>query len=367
LAPAIAYSGGDAPVNAGTTTFTVTCGDGGVNYINVTAQNEIVISQAKATATATNGGGVYNGNPYTGKGTCSNNLTPAITYNTIDGKAPVNVGTTTFTVTCGDGNKNYENVTATGSITIIANDPPVITELLSDLALVPVNTPINFTAKFTDKDLLDTHSAVWTWGDGVTSNGTIPADDGRTVSGSHKYATPGIYTVKLTVTDSQGAFDTKSITYYIVIYDPNGGFVTGGGWIVSPAGAFVADPQAAGRANFGFVSKYQKGATAPSGHTEFQFQAGNLNFKSTKYEWLTIAGARAQYKGEGTINGTGNYKFILTAIDGQVNGGGGTDKFRIKITNAVTGAIVYDNQMGMGDDGNPTTVLGGGSIVIHSK
>jgi hypothetical protein len=162
-------------------------------------------------------------------------------------------------------------------------------------------------------------------------------------------------------------FDTKSIVDYIVIYDPSGGFVTGGGWITSPVRAYVADPTATGRANFGFVSKYQKGATVPTGETEFQFKAGNLNFNSTSYEWLTIAGARAQYKGAGTINGVAGYKFMLTAIDGQVSGGGGTDKFRIKITNAATGAIVYDNQMGMGDDGNPTTVLGGGSIVIHSK
>jgi hypothetical protein len=41
---------------------------------------------------------------------------------------------------------------------------------------------------------------------------------------------------------------------------------------------------------------------------------------------LVIAGARAQYKGLGTVNGSGNYGFLLTAIDGQVNGGGGVDK-----------------------------------------
>jgi hypothetical protein len=56
---------------------------------------------------------------------------------------------------------------------------------------------------------------------------------------------------------------------------------------------------------------------------------------------------------------------MLTAIDGQVNGGGGTDKFRIKIWDKTTDAIVYDNQMGATDDAQPSTVLGGGSIVIH--
>jgi hypothetical protein len=57
-----------------------------------------------------------------------------------------------------------------------------------------------------------------------------------------------------------------------------------------------------------------------------------MRFKSTVYEWLTVGGTRAQYKGEGTINGTGSYGFMLTAVDG-----GSTDKFRIKIWEKATG------------------------------
>jgi hypothetical protein len=45
---------------------------------------------------------------------------------------------------------------------------------------------------------------------------------------------------------------------YVVIYDSEGGFVTGGGWIDSPLGASVLYPEATGIANFGFVSKYKK-------------------------------------------------------------------------------------------------------------
>jgi hypothetical protein len=119
-----------------------------------------------------------------------------------------------------------------------------------------------------------------------------------------------------------------------------------------------------GKANFGFVSKYQNGASVPTGNTEFQFKAGNLNFSSTSYEWMVVAGVRAQYKGVGTINGSGSYNFILTAIDGQSPGGGGADKFRIKIFGP--GGVVYDNQMNDPDSNDPTTVLGGGSIQIHN-
>src|SRR6185503_9728934 len=171
----------------------------------------------------------------------------------------------------------------------------------------------------------------------------------------------GIYTVRIRVNDDDAGTDTESMTAYIVVYDPNGGFVTGGGWINSPTGAYVAEPSLTGKATFGFTSKYVPGKNVPTGNTEFQFHAGNLNFKSTVYEWLVVAGDRAQFKGDGTINGVGGYGFLLTAIDGS------PDKFRIKIVHKETSAVVYDNQAGYDDDSPAATILGGGSIVIHTK
>ena len=79
-----------------------------------------------------------------------------------------------------------------------------------------------------------------------------------------------------------------------------------------------------------------------------------------------VAGAKAQYKGTGTVNGAGNYSFLLTATDGQLPGGGAVDKFRIKIWGS--GGVVYDNVGGSDDidSANPQTI-GGGSIVIHNQ
>jgi hypothetical protein len=169
------------------------------------------------------------------------------------------------------------------------------------------------------------------------------------------------------VTDDDSGSD-EEVYQYVVVYDPSAGFVTGGGWIMSPLGAYAADPYLTGKATFGFVSKYQKGANVPTGNTEFQFKAGNLNFHSTSYDWLVIAGAKAQYKGVGTISGKeGEYGFMLTATDGDINGGGGTDKFRIKIWDMDTNAIVYDNQLGADITADPTTAIDGGSIIVHSK
>ena len=45
----------------------------------------------------------------------------------------------------------------------------------------------------------------------------------------------------------------------------DGGFVTGGGWIDSRPGAYRPEPELYGKATFGFVSKYKKGATTPTG------------------------------------------------------------------------------------------------------
>ena len=64
----------------------------------------------------------------------------------------------------------------------------------------------------------------------------------------------------------------------------------------------------------------------------------------------------------------GLFGFLLTATDGQVSGGGGVDKFRIKIWDTNNGGtIVYDNMPSTSDDINNANpqAIGGGSIVIH--
>lgn len=245
------------------------------------------------------------------------------------------------------------------------NQPPVIDQITAPLEPVMVNATISASASFSDPDVADTHTAVWDWGDGNTEPGVVSEANGTgTVSGSHAYATPGVYVVTLTVTDNHDASGT-GIFQYVVVYDPSAGFVTGSGWIESPAGAYTPNPSLTGKAHFGFVSRYQKGASLPSGKTEFQFKAGDLSFRSTAYDWLVIAGTKAQFKGTGTINASGDYAFLLTITDGQVSGGGNVDKFRIKIWDRTTGTVIYDNQLGADDTATPSTALGGGSIVIH--
>lgn len=244
------------------------------------------------------------------------------------------------------------------------NTPPVLQEISASLDPVSVGTPIDVSATFSDPDEKDSWTALWEWGDGEFSEGSI---SDFTILGNHSYDLPGVYTLTVTVTDSYGASDTMSFQY-IVVYDPDGGFVTGGGWIYSPAGAYVLDESLEGKATFGFVSKYKKGTTIPDGQTHFTFTVADFNFHSSSYDWLVIAWSKAIYKGVGTINGMGEYKFMISAIDGD-RLGDQPDKFRIKIWADVDGEeqLVYDNQLGADIGEDPTTVLGGGSIVIHKK
>ena len=177
----------------------------------------------------------------------------------------------------------------------------------------------------------------------------------------------GVHELCMRATDAAGNTSLPACTL-LAAYDPDGGFVTGGGWIDSPAGAYVADAAVAGKAHFAFVSRYERGAGVPTGHTQFRFQAAGLDFRSASYEWLVVAGARAQFKGIGEINGEGDYGFLITAIDGSVSGGGGTDRLRVKVWDRSSGALVYDNQVGgdTDDDATPQTVLGGGNITISA-
>lgn len=243
----------------------------------------------------------------------------------------------------------------------IDRTPPKITLLIMNLEPVKLGNAVEAHANYIESH---TDYALFEWGDGSspTHIDLRTIADG-TVKCLHTYAEPGVYVTSVTLIDLAGNSDLYRSMSFVVVYDPSGGFVTGGGWINSPAGAYTANPTLAGKATFGFVSKYLKGANVPTGNTEFQFQVAGMNFKSSSYDWLVVAGNKAQYKGTGTINGVGYYGFMLTATDGTK----GSDMFRIKIWDKATSNIIYDNQLGAPETNDPTTAIAGGSIVVHSQ
>ena len=234
---------------------------------------------------------------------------------------------------------------------IIVNQEPVITAITAPINPIQFGQNIEATVEFNDPDVGDVHTVTWNWGDGSTTTdvATVPS-----VTTSHTYTSVGVYTVTATITDAAGESDTEFFQY-VVAYDPSGGFVTGGGWINSPIGAYTPDPSLTGKATFGFVSKYKKGANVPTGNTEFQFKVADLNFKSTSYDWLAVTGSDyAMFKGLGTVNSEGVYKFMIWAGDND------PDTFRIKIWYEED-----DNEVVIYDNGTDQEIEGG-SIVVHT-
>jgi PKD repeat protein len=260
----------------------------------------------------------------------------------------------TLTVTDSSGATDTDIVLIT-----VNNLAPTLGNISTTLDPQTINVSITASATFIDPGISDTHTAVWDWGDGSTSPGTVTETNGSgTALDFHTHTSPGVYTLTLTLTDNDGA-NSSTTFQYLVIYDPNGGFVTGAGWINSPLGSYAPDMLLEGTARFGFVSKYQNGASLPTGETKFIYQLAGFKFESTAYDWLVVAGIKAQYKGSGTVNGTGDYGFLLTAHDGT------EDTFRIKIWDKATSNVIYDNQVGQEDAADANTTLGGGNIVIH--
>lgn len=238
----------------------------------------------------------------------------------------------------------------------IPSSPEVITAPINP---VEVGTSITASASFDN----DVYSGEWDWGDGSTSSATISSS---TVTDSHTYDAPGVYTIQLVVNDASG---TATFSHeYVVVYASEGGFVTGGGWINSPAGAYDDDASLTGKANFGLNSKYEEGQSTPQGQTQFNFKAANLKFHASNYDWLTVAYHKAMYQGTGTINGSGNYGFLVSVIDEALTPYTSVDLFRIKIWDKdYADAVVYDTQMGDDEDADPTTAIVGGNIKIHGS
>ncbi len=119
-------------------------------------------------------------------------------------------------------------------------------------ALYQKGVPVNFTGAFTDL-AGTTHTASWKFGSAtlptLTAAGTVVEPAGATPGQARvtqTFTTPGVYLVTLTVenqcggTASTSVIGTEQFSALVVIYDPGAGFVIGGGWINSPAGAYKA-------------------------------------------------------------------------------------------------------------------------------
>ena len=257
----------------------------------------------------------------------------------------------------GRGGVDTARTTAT-----ISNAAPVLAAFAvptSPLALTAAGVTLPVSATFTDVGVLDTHVTTLDCGTGVTAPSDAP---NGTAGGACTFTSPGVYSIQLTVRDEDGGSDSQLASGQVVVYDASAGWVTGGGWIASPTGAYAVAPAVAGKLTFGFVARYQSSPT-PVGNAEFKLNLGKLDFRSSALEWLVVSGNTAQLRGRGTLNGSGDYAFEVMAVDGTPGG----DAVRIRIWHRVTGVVVYDNRRGEPLDPDAVTPLGGGSIQLHQR
>ncbi|MEJ3747214.1 family 43 glycosylhydrolase [Actinomycetes bacterium KLBMP 9797] len=227
------------------------------------------------------------------------------------------------------------------SIEPVVNQAPAITAVSGPVEPVKLGAEATVTARFTDGNRADRHHCLVDWQDGRTSVGT--AADG-VCTASRVYETPGVYRPVVTLTDGRGGTATASHPY-VTVYDAGKPHVVGGGWIDSPSG----------RGTFGVVG----GTAASKGAIDLRFQVGDREFRATSYFKLVLAGARAQYNGVGTINGDGQYAYMVTLNDEALRGAG-KDRFWIKITDKTTGEVLYDSRS---TDGS--TAISAGGIAIN--
>jgi hypothetical protein len=285
-------------------------------------------------------------------GASINPTSGAFTWTPTEAQGP---NTYTFDVCVSDG-------TASDCETIIVtvaevNAVPQVGEIVAlDIPLV-INSTFSASATYSDIDAPETLTAKWIWEDGTNTTQTLTGTLGIT-SASHVYSLTGVYNVQLVITDSAGASITK-LFRYAVIYDPNAGFVTGGGWINSQAGwcTLRASCAVASKAELGYQAKYKKNSTIPTG--EIEFQAKGFHLHSTSVEWLVISGAASQVKGQATIEGVtapnGSFIFQVWSTDAS------PDTFRLRVWWEDVAGIehtVYDTN-------GVNQVLGGGNIKIH--
>jgi uncharacterized membrane protein len=203
-----------------TVTLTVTDDDGGLgsDWLHVTVNDGTILVNPGPDLAADEGdtivfSGVFTdtGGPDTytilwdfgDGGTASGTLTPTHVY------ADDDVYTVTLTILAADGSVGGGTLLAT-----IGNADPVV-DAGPDQTVDEGELVLLAPATFSDPGTADTHTAEIDWGDGTIDEGMVNQAAG-TVSGSHTYVQPGVYTVTVTVFDDDGGQHSDTFTVTVL-------------------------------------------------------------------------------------------------------------------------------------------------------
>jgi Tol biopolymer transport system component len=170
----------------------------------------------------------------------------------------------------------------------------------------------------------------WDDGSGIESGTVIVGDDAPIPMAWSGVAftadigtdlAPDLYPVTVRVRDAAGN-ETTSDPQTLVVYDPNGGSVSGTGWIVPDPSAGDQLPGIDGRAkgSFSLAARYKSDDAPPSG--SFVFTYGKLfKLQSERLDWLVVtAQDTAYFQGVASIRNDGVYPFRVMVRDGAATG-----------------------------------------------
>ena len=268
-------------------------------------------------------------------------------------------GTYAIMLAVDDGRGGVDTARTTATISNVAPSLAAFSIPATPMGLTPGGITVPVSSSFTDPGTVDTHTASLDCGSGVTAQSEVV---GEMASSACSFSSAGVYSIRLTVRDKDGGSDTRISSAPIVVFDPAGGRLTGGGWVASPAGAVAFAPTAGGKLMFSLNARYEPGSSIPTGKAELNLTVGKMEFRSTSLDWLVATQASAQLQGRGTVNGSGDYAFSVVAIDGQSTGA-----VRIRIWHRTSGTLLYDSRPGAPLDETGVTALGGGSIQLHAR
>ena len=162
-------------------------------------------------------------------------------------------GADSFTFKANDG--HVDSVIATVTITVTEAPPtdtqtPIIFNIIATPNPVPVNTPVTLTATIDDQATGNSNIASAEYRiDGLVpramtaSDGSFDSNREAVTTTLQAYSSAGVHNISIKATDAAGNINDTAEEIFLVVYDPNGGFVTGGGWINSPAGVTLLHPQ----------------------------------------------------------------------------------------------------------------------------
>lgn len=266
------------------------------------------------------------------------------------------LGSDSFTYTITDGRNCFRTATVNVTVTEKVNRAP---DAVDDMATTQENTAVTINVVGNDSDPDGDPFTVTNVTQG--SNGVVTNNNNGTVTYQPNSGFTGNDSFTYTITDNRNASDTATVR---VTVSPRPvseeGKVTGGGWIPCSNGksnfGFNAQSNSVvkGRISYGTCFSGDEGTEGDDGDGDASDgDRGQLRLSGT-IESLHIAGSAASFNGSGTL---GNGRQVRFTVDVEDNGepGAGRDRFKIRIFDAITGALMHQN------NGS----LGGGNIQIH--